>query len=139
MPLFRCQNQKCSTDPHGRLIFDFESNEPVCPNCKADARLPEFKHTVIKLTTIHLHLKDPKGQDIGQGSRYRVACGGSLAGRHGSGDAIAVNCPECKATKEYKGIMAANEWGVIPEGNPEIVGMDMEKGSFEVKEPAKSA
>lgn len=110
--LFRCTNPACSTDPAGREIFDFEADLPICPKCKADIRRPEHRHTIVKLETIHLHIKDAAGPDIGKGNRYRIACGGSLGGgKLGTAEAKAVTCPKCKATAEYK---ALNDEGYPP-------------------------
>jgi hypothetical protein len=92
MAMWRCQNEECSEDPSGRLIFDFEvadGQPPICPSCKADVRKPEQRFTLVKLETVHLHVKDPNGPDVGRGHRYRVACGGGMKGKRVSAEASA--------------------------------------------------
>jgi hypothetical protein len=81
---------------------------------------------LVKLETIHLHVKDPTGPDIGHGSRYRVACGGSVKSKRASGEASPVNCPACKQTPEYQKA-AKDDPNVLPEYNI-AADLDHEKG-----------
>lgn len=136
MALWRCQNQECSECPAGRLIFDFEvadGQPPVCPKCKADARKPEHRHTLVKLETVHLHVKDPTGPDVGRGSRYRLACGGSLKGKRASAEAGPVNCPKCKQTSEYQEL-AKNDPQIVPEYDKAV---ELDHASMSVAPAAK--
>lgn len=112
MGLYRCQNAECSTDPHGRLIFDFEAATPTCPKCGADSRRPEHKNTIVKREVVHFHVIDSAGPDMGFGKRRRVGCipGGSIVGKRATGDVRAVTCPACKLLPEYLTVMAENEW-----------------------------
>lgn len=123
MPLFRCQGSKCSEDAHGRLIFDFESNRPVCPKCKKDAR--QFPNLIVKLETTHLVVEDPAGKIKGRHEMLRCIC---QPDREQMDDrfristvAGVVNCPACKKSDEYLKWMVENsEFGVIEEGDYEI-------------------
>lgn len=127
MPIFRCSNESCSTDPHGRTIFDFElpaGAPPICPKCQADPRKPEFKHTIVKLAVIHFHIKDAKGPDIGRGSRYRIACGGTLSGKMGTAAHQAVTCPECKKSAEF--LAVTDEYAPLAEKDFQVT-VDLEK------------
>jgi hypothetical protein len=99
MGLYRCQNQHCSTDPHGRLIFDFEAEEPVCPTCGTDARVPG-PEVVVALKVVHF---DPPSHVFGRGLGH-PACRPekSVRGVAATGDPGSVNCAACKATEAYR-------------------------------------
>lgn len=128
MPLYRCQNPACSTDPHGRLIFDFEADQPRCPKCNADSRRPEHKFVVVKREVIHFHIEDPRGPDAGFGKRRRIACDakGSIAGKHATGDVAAVTCPACRKTPEWETIAKERELLVPPDLDFPIEGAEVE-------------
>lgn len=99
---FRCQNANCSEDRHGRLIFDFEANEPVCPKCGCDARDPRYADTVIQLEVIHF---DPPDERLAGKGKNILACNPRRrvgATVRASGDPTVVNCPACKATDAYQ-------------------------------------
>lgn len=107
--IWRCTNQKCGTDGGGLPCHEFEADKPICPKCKWDGRKPEYKNRVIKLETLHLHIEDVNGPDIGNGARYRLACGGSMAGKRATAVTSVVNCPACKATVEFRNAMPDDE------------------------------
>lgn len=112
MGRFRCQNPDCTEDPHGRLIFDFEAAEPVCPKCHADGRLPEFSQRVLRLETIHYLTRDQSGPIVGLlGTRYRLACspGKTLDGVRATGSPPDVNCRACRETPEWRAAYAGEE------------------------------
>jgi len=100
MPLYRCQNRNCSKDPHGRLIFDFEADAPVCPTCGSDARKPSGALIVIELKQVHF---DPPSHVFGRGLGH-PACRPekSVRGVMASGATDAVTCKACKATDVFK-------------------------------------
>jgi hypothetical protein len=123
--LLRCYNAECSSDPHGRLGFDFEPTPagPICPRCQRDARKPENRSMIVRLEIIHWHITDPKGPDIGHGHRFRLACGGSFRGKRATAIASVANCPDCRATDEWKAAAKeADPYGDFP------VEIDVEKG-----------
>src|ERR1700732_3474024 len=96
---YRCTNMICSTDPAGRLIFDFWSTVPQCPKCG-------HRVTVIALETIHF---DPPTDIIGKGKNY-LACNAkrSVYGMRASGCSAAVNCKACRAIPEWQKANAEN-------------------------------
>lgn len=98
MPAYRCQNAKCSTDPHGRLIFDFEADAPVCPTCGSDGR--KDPNLVIKLVTVHF---DPPSHVFGRGLGH-PACNPkkSVRGVMATGDPGSVSCKACKASEAFR-------------------------------------
>lgn len=104
MKLWRCQNEECSTDPHGRLIFDFMADEPVCPTCGADGRTPEGHNVVIPRTVIHLLVKDKAGPLKGERGRYRLACQPEAKRVAGQFTTVpsAATCPLCHESDLYK-------------------------------------
>lgn len=104
---YRCQNEACSEDPAGRLIFDFWSTEAKCPKCGSTP----LQHIVIPLEVIHY---DPPSNIRGRGQRV-MACN---RGPYGTGQMVtgavsAVTCRECKATEEWR--TAAEQQGIEPE------------------------
>lgn len=117
--LWRCQNRECGIDTGGMPSFEFESDLPVCPKCGIDKRRPEYRNSIVALVTIHFHMPDKRGPDIGTGSRYRIGCGGSMSGKRATGDATQVNCPECKKTVEYRNSLP-DEVCVLQEYDKEI-------------------
>lgn len=101
--LYRCQAED-HPDEHGRLIFDFEAEGPICPKCGADAKLPEYVHTVVELVQVHFLVKDKAGLMIGKGSRYRAACDPkAIIGDkfRATGDPTAVTCRRCQESSDY--------------------------------------
>lgn len=107
--LWRCLNPSCATNPAGMPGFDFQAPAPVCPKCKRDGRQRQFANFVHKIEVVHLHVADAAGPDIGEGSMYRVVCGGSLFGKRGTGVPAAVTCPACKASNEYEALLPDEE------------------------------
>lgn len=110
---YRCQSMSCSEDPAGRLIFDFWAEKPICPKCGVDAA--KMPHVVIQLEVVHF---DPPSKVFGRGQRI-VACtrrGYGASNVIVTGNPTSVNCPECKATKEWRDI--AEAWG-LPDLTPE--------------------
>lgn len=123
MNLYRCQNEDCSDDPHGRLIFDFENDVPVCPKCSADARTPYGTNVVIVRVPVHLHVKDPAGPIITPRGRLRVACSpdASKLPRAATGVPVAATCPACRETDAFKKLneqMTAEPVDVVAAGTP---------------------
>lgn len=104
MSLWRCHNEDCSADPHGRLIFDFEADKPVCPKCGADPRKPEFRETVVRLETMHLLVKDANGPIFERSRRLTLACkpGAKLTTERASMMRQVVNCPSCKRSAAFR-------------------------------------
>jgi len=130
MGLWRCQAPECSEDRHGRLIFDFVSDKPVCPKCHRTntATAPE---RIIKLECIHY---DPPSGDVRGGMRRgknEWACqpGKPWKGGHATGDATAVTCPKCKATLiARQGVEAMGGEAVVPDEADFEVEVDAAKG-----------
>lgn len=96
---YRCCSEECSTDPAGRLIFDFWAETGVCPKCggtEADG--------IVQALEI-IHFDPPKSKRRGHGHR---ACNPKKAifGGHATGHPSVVNCPHCKATAAWKKVMA---------------------------------
>lgn len=119
MTLYRCWNASCATDKAGRLGFDFDASEPVCPRCGADARQPRTANVVIELAVIHFEPPSPRdGIGIGETAckpgyaRHRIA-------RHATSDPRVVNCAECRKTEVFR--TEAARWGetiaVAPEAD----------------------
>lgn len=106
MGLWRCCNENCSTDPAGRLIFDFEADEPVCPKCGCDHRKPLEANVIVKLEAIHF---DPPSHVKGRGLGY-PACRPekSVLGSHASGVHDAVTCRGCRESEVFKSSYAAS-------------------------------
>lgn len=71
--LWRCQNESCSDDPHGKLIFDFKSPEPICPKCGADGR-GVGKNLIVKREEIHYLVIDQTGPIQTPNGRRLIAC-----------------------------------------------------------------
>lgn len=108
MKPYRCQNEACSTDDHGRLIFDFWAEQPVCPKCGADGREGKFRHIVIALSLVHF---DPPSQVRGVGQRTKACDSLHYAnGQVATGNPNSVTCPVCKATDVYQRV--AEQWGM---------------------------
>lgn len=120
LKLYRCTADECSTDPHGRLIFDFTAEAPICPKCGADGRLPEFAWTVVELTRIHFLVKDKAGPIVDRGARRRLACdpspGTKKTGERCAGTLYhaATNCPDCRASADFPADSAVK---IHPEGD----------------------
>ncbi len=103
MQLLRCQNENCSTDKHGRLIFDFQVEDhepPVCPTCGTDMReRPEF---IVRRKLMHY---DPPHARLKGRGKNEAACGRTgweSDDRTGyTGDPGAVTCDRCKATEVW--------------------------------------
>lgn len=114
--MYRCQNQECSNDAHGRLIFDFEADEPVCPKCEADGRLPEYKAVVLSLVVLHFIHPDKRGAIITPNGRQRVACmpDSVLDGIRGTASPPVVNCKACKDTPAYRKATGGKVPEVVP-------------------------
>lgn len=93
---FRCQNQNCSEDHAGRLIFDFWAEKPVCPKCGADGKV--MPDVVIPLSIIHF---DAPTNVYGRGERVAACTGRPHNGQPASGNPEVVNCPECKTKPAY--------------------------------------
>jgi ssDNA-binding Zn-finger/Zn-ribbon topoisomerase 1 len=99
--LYRCTNKSCSTDPHGRRIFDFVTEAKpeaiVCPKC-GDA------HYLVPLVPVHFLAADPQGPIRSAEGRSRVACRPDMAEVKGrlTGEPSAVTCPACKGTKLFE-------------------------------------
>lgn len=110
MGLWRCTRISCSTDPHGRNLFDFEADLPVCPKCAADMRKP--RSGVLKLECVHY---DPPGDlviDQFRRGKNEAACAPGKPFRgFASGAPDAVTCPACKRTEAWR--EAAVDVGVI--------------------------
>ena len=125
---YRCQNESCSTDPHGRLIFDFWAEKPVCPKCGTDRKL--HPDTVIELALTHF---DPPHPTIKRKGQRVLACTGKpFEGQHATGNPSVVNCPGCKATDIWKKV--ADEWGheeLTAESEVEIEA-ELKKGQAEL-------
>lgn len=99
--LYRCQNAKCSEDPHGRLIFDFEGTEPVCPKCGTDGR--KRPQVVIKREVVHYEAPGPvEGYGVGH-----PACAPGKRALRRSGAPQAVTCAACKGTEAFRQALAA--------------------------------
>lgn len=109
MKLYRCLNR----DEHpGPVDFEVADGQPpVCPECKADARLPEHAVLIVKRELIHFMHKAKTGPIIGWGSRYQMACkpDQKTTGPHwqASGETVAVTCPACKASEIFQKIAGA--------------------------------
>ncbi|HMO86656.1 MAG TPA: hypothetical protein PKC18_17220 [Lacipirellulaceae bacterium] len=75
-------------------------------------RSSEGKNLIVRLETIHLHVADKSGPDIGKGKRFKIACtGGSMFGKRATASADAVTCPACKSTPEWNAL--ADEFGGV--------------------------
>jgi hypothetical protein len=142
---YRCQNPKCSADPHGRSIYDFWAAEPVCPKCKCDARKPRMGGVVIPLVV--LHFEPPVAGIDGMGTGFlacneRVKVGASSSVRV-TGDPTVVTCPDCKLTEAYRA--AAETWGwKVVEGADYMLLIDPAAGTItrrdnDPKEAARAA
>lgn len=96
--MYRCTNEACSEDPHGRLIYDFESDRGVCPKCGADRQ----GGRVVRREVIHF---DPSRV---AGGRNAWACApGQPLRPLASGDPRAVTCAACRGTEAYAAALAA--------------------------------
>lgn len=89
-------------DPEHIWGLEFESHEPQCPRCQASGNF-----AIIPLVNVHLYVQDQKHGPIlsEHGRRLKVACKPDATNPHGvpcSGEATAVTCPACKATREYQ-------------------------------------
>ena len=109
MGMYRCQAPQCA-DRLGRLLFDFESEVPVCPQCGTNGRIPRFANIIIKLETLHFEpMSHIEGIGIGE-----VAC---TPGKprpdlwRATGMASVANCKACKATQVWQD--AAEKSGLV--------------------------
>lgn len=126
MGLWRCQRQSCSTDPHGRCVFDFEDRFGKCPKCGATHKANP--QVVIKLQVLHF---DPPGEVIAdvQRGKNHFACepGKPMqigSGNVATGDPSVVNCPKCKLTEDY--LRAIDEWdGAVVEAENTTVEINL--------------
>lgn len=108
MPMFRCHNQACTTDKHGRLGFDFEApvSAIVCPKCGA-GKTARTAQLIVKLAVVHF---DPPTNIQGVGENV-AACNPEKAigsGMRGSGVHDAVTCKACRATQVFQDSYAAS-------------------------------
>lgn len=108
MPMFRCYNQACATDKHGRLGFDFDAplTAIVCPKCGA-GKTARTAQLIVKLATVHF---DPPTGITGVGENF-AACNPELPiGRkaRGSGVHDAVTCAACRASDVFQSTYAAS-------------------------------
>jgi hypothetical protein len=103
---YRCLLCRSLERPHG---LDFEGTEPKCPRCAAGPP------AVQALVHIHLLVLDPEGPILGEfGRRYHVACKPEATNPRGApctGETVAVTCPLCKQTNDYKAVKAVEELG----------------------------
>lgn len=125
MPMFRCYNQKCSTDKHGRLGFDFEApvSAIVCPKCGA-GKTARTAQLIVKLACIHF---DPPTDIYGIGENS-IACNPEKhVGRdaRASGAHDAVTCKACRATRVFQDSYAASR--PLEDGDYEVE-FDAEQG-----------
>lgn len=127
---YRCQNQDCSEDPAGRLIFDFWAEDPVCPKCQADQRHPKRGVLIVELEVIHF---DPPSKYRGLGLGH-LACnsayqpGQLLGGKHvmATGDPGSVNCPNCRESDFWKEAKKASS-GMVPPAADLLLNIDAGK------------
>lgn len=99
---FRCNLPACGAFPKG---FEFEDNGGECPKCGAKG--PPL---VATLTDICLLVPDRKGPIRGRSGGLYVACQPARAYlcRHSedrfaaTGDVLAVTCPRCVKTREFR-------------------------------------
>lgn len=99
MAQYRCQNEDCTEDQHGRLMYDFEADKPVCPKCGMGEPM------VMKLETLHFLYPMKEGAVVGRlGKRFAVACNPKkdLKGIRATGEASVCNCKACKETEAWK-------------------------------------
>ncbi len=112
---FRCVNPACSDHPAGLPKYDFWSDLPTCPRCGASEKDPESAHLILRLAIIHLDQRTKWGK-----GRGLAACSGQRFSRDaGTGLPDQVNCPECKATEEYRRAAADFGYEVVEEISPE--------------------
>lgn len=94
---FRCGNQECKTGTGLRDYFEFVSDYPVCPKCKASWPV------VDKISLTHFLIPNQNGRITGQhGIRYSICCdprrydiATTKNGEAASGDVNQVNCRGC--------------------------------------------
>lgn len=87
MTLLTCISIECRTARE--KPFEVDKPNQACPKCG-------YSNTLRVVSTIHLLIRDPKGTIPGYDGSYRVACGIPFTQvRHGTGDAVAANCPKC--------------------------------------------
>lgn len=103
LKLWRCQNESCTEDPHGRLIYDFAAEHPVCPKCGADGRTVAGSNAVVKREVIHYLVIDPAGSLATPHGRRSVACqpAASRVPSHTTGQWEAVTCLDCQESEPY--------------------------------------
>lgn len=100
---FRCNMPTCGEFPRG---FEFEDHGGECPKCGMKG---PSRH-VAALIDVHLLVLDRKGPILGGEGRQYVACEPKRAylcrGPHdvwsATGDVLAVTCPKCVRTGEYR-------------------------------------
>ena len=108
MGLWRCQNLDCSTDPHGRCIFDFEAERPVCPKCGGDMR--KNPNAVIELQIIHFEEIGSTIANMSYGTGELACDPGNdiISGTRRSSAPTAVTCKECRKTAAWRKAMQAH-------------------------------
>lgn len=100
---WRCNAESCGSFPKG---FEFIDNGGVCPKCN---RQGPSKY-VVALIDVHLVVMDSKGPILGGEGRQYVAC---MPTREylcrnpyepfsASGHPLAVTCPKCQRSKEFR-------------------------------------
>ena len=94
MNLYRCNNSKCRG-------AEFEAEEPVCPGCKVDARIPKYAHVIQQLEILHFNPPDLIVPELRLGT---MACDPtkSCAGHWFTNVPSVVNCRACRATQVWK-------------------------------------
>jgi hypothetical protein len=113
--LFRCNHPDCPTT-------EFEGTAPVCPDCKTDARDPQWRGQVVRLVTIHFvpRAAHPTGKTLDHVRAKVRACDGKPAvasadGMHAiTGEAAVVNCQACRATDAWKAEAPGQDDGLVP-------------------------
>lgn len=95
MSRYRCTNPVCKG-------ASWQGEEPVCPECKLDGRLPRFTRFVKVVKTVHW---DPPSPVPGVGKGY-FACDPETAifgdrETAATGDSTVVNCAACRASLAF--------------------------------------
>lgn len=99
---FRCNMPTCGEFPRGH---EFEDNGGVCPKCGASGG-----KMIATLIDVHLMVMDRKGPIQGGEGRQYVACEpkrdhlcrSPMHPWSASDDVLAVTCPKCVRTREYR-------------------------------------
>ena len=120
MALWRCLNEQCTEDLFGRLGYDFESEEPICPKCTYDHRTYEGSEVVIKREVVHFIVIDRWGPIRTPKGRRRVACqpnNGIIGNQRLTSEPQVVNCPACKCSSIFPKDKANQTRSVVPSFN----------------------